>query len=150
MRHVLLRLGFALALLSGSLSALAHADEEAAHEYVVVVHPSQPLSEVSRAKLADLFLRKVGSWESGTTCKPVDQAADSAVRKAFSSGVLKRSVPAVVAYWQQRVFSGRGAPPPQLASDAEVTAYVKANEGAVGYLSAKANLSGLKVLKVLP
>ncbi|MGC4118651.1 MAG: substrate-binding domain-containing protein [Myxococcales bacterium] len=153
MRPSLLAVGLALVpALAGGLLAPppAAAEEPAPQPFVVVVHPNQPLAEVSRAKLADLFLRKVNAWDSGSACKPVDQAADTAARKAFSDGVLKRSVAAVVAYWQQRVFSGRGAPPPQVAGDDEVATYVKANEGAVGYLSPKASLTGLKVLRVLP
>jgi hypothetical protein len=39
-------------------------------------------------------------------------------------------------------------PPPQMKSDREVLDYVKANRGAIGYVSRRAPLKGVKVLKV--
>jgi hypothetical protein len=49
-------------------------------------------------------------------------------------------VSAVESYWQQAIFSGRSVPPLEKASDAEVLAFVRANPGAVGYVSGGADL----------
>jgi hypothetical protein len=62
--------------------------------------------------------------------------------------VLKRSVQAVKTYWQQRIFSGRGVPPPELESDDAVVRYVENNPGALGYISGTAALGKTKVLAV--
>ena len=80
--------------------------------------------------------------------QPVDLKAGSAVREEFSRVVLGRSTDAVVSYWQAWVFSGRGSLPPEKSSDAEVIAYVKANPGAIGYISSTAQFEGVKVLEV--
>ena len=48
---------------------------------------------------------------------------------------------AVANYWQRQIFSGRGTPPPIKESDAEVIAFVAANPGAIGYVSADAEVS---------
>jgi hypothetical protein len=63
--------------------------------------------------------------------------------------VLKRSVLVVKTYWQQRIFSGRGIPPPELDSDALVVEYVLKHRGAVGYVSGVCELGGAKVLTVI-
>ena len=46
------------------------------------------------------------------------------------------------------MFSGRDVPPAIAKSDAEVLAFVRANRGAVGYVTAGADLAGVKVLAV--
>jgi ABC-type phosphate transport system substrate-binding protein len=117
--------------------------------FQVVVHPSNPLTEVKRSHLAQLFFKKSTQWESGTPALPVDLAGDTPVRAAFCDAVLKRSLPAVRAYWQQRIFSGRDVPPPEKPSDAEVLAYVRAHPGAVGYVAAGTAPPGVKVLTVV-
>ena len=80
--------------------------------------------------------------------RPVDQSADSAVRRRFSEEVLQRSVTAVRSYWQQVIFSGRDVPPPELAGDGTVLEFVRNHTGAVGYISGSASSAGAKVLSV--
>jgi hypothetical protein len=58
-------------------------------------------------------------------------------------------VPSVYSYWQEIVFSGRGEPPPERASDAEVVAFVRANVNAFGYVSPTAAVAGVKVLTLV-
>jgi hypothetical protein len=54
----------------------------------------------------------------------------------------------MVAYWQQQIFSGRGVPPLELSTETAVVEYVRAHPGAVGYVSAGADIRGLKVVEV--
>jgi hypothetical protein len=62
--------------------------------------------------------------------------------------VLERSIEAVRAYWRQRIFTGRGVPPPELASEERAVEYVLGREGAVAYVSTDTELRGSKVLVV--
>ncbi|NMO18867.1 hypothetical protein HPC49_20090 [Pyxidicoccus fallax] len=117
--------------------------------YQVVVHPSNPVTSVKRSVLSQLFFKKSTKWESGQTAQPVDLAGDTPVRAAFSEDVLKRSLPAVRAWWQQRIFSGRDVPPPERPTEAEVLAFVRANPGAVGYVASGSAPSGVKVVTVV-
>ena len=72
----------------------------------------------------------------------------SATRAAFSKAILGRPVSAVETYWQQQIFSGKEVPPTTKANDDEVIAFVKANAGAIGYVSAGASTAGVKVVDV--
>jgi ABC-type phosphate transport system substrate-binding protein len=117
-------------------------------EFRVVVHSSNPTRSADKTFVADAFLKKVTRWESGETIRPLDQRPDSAVRRAFSQSVLKRAVTAVRSYWQQRIFSGRDVPPPELDSDESVVAYVERNPGAVGYVSGTAKLGNTRELQL--
>lgn len=117
-------------------------------EFRVIVHASNPTRVIERSALADAFLKKATRWENGETIKPLDQRANSAVRRVFSLSVLKRSVAAVRSYWQQRIFSGRDVPPPELDSDESVVGYVERNPGAVGYVSSTAKLGNTRELQL--
>lgn len=125
-------------LASAALSAPAPAPAPGA--YRVVVNSANAASSMSREDVARLFLKKLTVWPGGQAAQPVDQSKQSAARKAFSQAVLSKDVSAVESYWQQAIFSGRSVPPLEKASDAEVLAFVRANPGAVGYVSGGADL----------
>ncbi len=112
----------------------------------VIVHPSNALRAAPAAWVADLFLKEVTRWSEGESVRPVDQRPTSDVRRAFSEAVLHRSVGAVRSYWQQRIFSGRDVPPPELDSDDAVSSFVAQYAGAIGYVSGAAKLVGVREL----
>lgn len=114
----------------------------------IIVNAQNPASSLTNGFIADGFLKKVSDWSDGPRLQPVDQKASSETRRVFSLVVLGRSVAAVRTYWQQRVFSGRGVPPPELDGDTEVVRYVSSHRGAIGYVSDAAKLDGVKVIMV--
>jgi len=136
------------ALLTVALIAAAWAAAAQPPGFRVITNPSNAALSVERAFLADAFLKKTTRWPDDEPIYPVDQGPDSGVRQRFSEQVLRRSVFAVRSYWQQRIFAGRGLPPPELESDDAVLRYVRSRPGAVGYVSDRAELGGVKVLSV--
>jgi ABC-type phosphate transport system substrate-binding protein len=120
----------------------------AAGGYQVDVHPPHPAAAVPAAQLSRMFLKKLPKWDHGAAVVPVDQPVDAPVRAEFSKGVHGKAVAAVAAYWQQQIFAGRDVPPAEKAGDDAVLAFVRANPGAVGYVSAAATTTGVKVLEV--
>ena len=117
--------------------------------YKVIVNSSNPVTSLRTAYLSDLFLGKIGRWDHGEDVASVDQSARSSVRAGFSRSVHHKSVSAVKSHWQQMIFSGRGVPPPELGSDAEVVAFVQRDPGAIGYVSISASLDTVKVVEIL-
>lgn len=114
--------------------------------YRLIVNRDNPTVGLTRERLAALYLKKSTTWEGGEEALPVDLPEASETRAAFSVEVLKKSVAGVKAYWNQQIFSGRSVPPREQPGDAEVVAYVKAHANAVGYVSEKADVSGVKVV----
>jgi ABC-type phosphate transport system substrate-binding protein len=112
----------------------------------MVVHPDNPVSTLDRKLVASVFLKKTTRWPGGGTIRPVDLMPDSATRRAFSEKVIRRSVQAIKSYWQQRIFSGRDVPPPELETDAQVIRYVLKYPGAVGYVAAGTDPAGAKIV----
>lgn len=114
--------------------------------YRVIVNPRNTVTAIDRQFLEDAFLKKVTRWPDDRVIHPADLHAKSPARFKFSRDVLDRSVSAVRAYWQQRVFSGHGVPPPEFANEEQVIHYVLQHEGAVGYVSGSADLKGSKLV----
>ena len=120
----------------------------AAGGFVIVVNTSNPTTSLSRSQVSNLFLRKTPSWSHGQKVQPVDLSAGSPIRGKFSIAIHRKSVGAIKAYWSQRLFEGKIVPPPELSSESAIAEYLRANRGAVGYLSASASLAGLKIIQV--
>jgi len=118
--------------------------------YHIVVNAANPTTALAVKEASDLFLGKAARWADGAAVKPVDQSTVSPVRATFTREVHGKKVDAIVNYWQQMIFSGRGVPPPAKANDQDVLAYVKAYPGGIGYVSPDAPLAGVKVIVLKP
>ncbi len=124
------------------------ASAASAQEFKVVVNSANTTADLTADVATKLFLKQVPKFPNGTAAQPVDQGKGAAARVAFTKTVLGRAVSAVESYWQQQIFSGKDVPPPSKGSDDEVVAFVKANAGAIGYVSAGAATAGVKVVTV--
>lgn len=130
------------------LLGLVVATPVAAADYTLVAHPSVEESQMSRDEVSRLFLKKETVLRNGAEAIPVDQQSDSPLRESFSQDVHGKGVGAIYSYWQRQIFSGRGTPPQVKRSDAEVLAWVRANPGAIGYVSASAVIAGVRVIEI--
>jgi ABC-type phosphate transport system substrate-binding protein len=130
------------------LTLAPSAASQGAAGYQVIVNTKNSHGEARRELIADIFLKRATRWDTSESALPVDLRLDSPVRKAFSQGVLGRSVAAVRSYWTQRIFSGRDVPPPELPSDEAVGKFVATHPGAVGYIGPGPVPTGTKRLEV--
>jgi ABC-type phosphate transport system substrate-binding protein len=121
-------------------------------DFKVVINESNTTTSIARANLSDCFMNQAATftWISGQPLVPIDQAANSETRQAFSLDIHGRDVNAVKSYWQRQIFTGKAVPPQERASDEEVLAFVRSTPGAVGYVSASTELGpGVKELEVV-
>ena len=142
MRNIITTITTALAL------SAASAITAQAQEVKVIVNAANSISELPAGEITGLFLKRTQKFPGGGAAVPVDQAKNSAVRATFSRTLLGRPASAVDSYWQQQIFAGGELPPAVKASDDDVIAFVKATPGAIGYVSAGATISGVKVVTV--
>lgn len=137
-------------VLCGLLAGAASLPSQDVGGLRVIVSASNGVSSLSRQEVADMFLRKVTSWQDGASVVSVDQSMASPVRTRFSKEILGRSLSEVRSYWEKRIMSGRGQPPPIKANDEAVVKFVAGNAGAIGYVSDTMSLpAAVKVLRVL-
>ena len=138
-----------ITILALALAALVTAATAAAEQTVVIVNPSNSTETMRKAEVSRLFLKQTGTWADGKKVVPVDLASNSSTRADFTRAVHGRSVEAILAYWNQKMFSGAEVPPDQKGSDREVIEFVRTNPGAVGYVSSSAVVKQVKVLRVV-
>jgi ABC-type phosphate transport system substrate-binding protein len=142
-----------LRLLGSAILVLAlMGTTQATDSFVVVVNSSVAGTNVHRADLAAVFLKKAVRWGDGSPASPVDQSGTSPVRKEFSEAVLKMPAMAVVQYWGRQLASMAAStrPPTVKGSDDEVLLYVSKTTGAVGYVRSGASLPpGVKAVTIL-
>ena len=138
-------MGFAVAV----ALVLGLSGEVGAAGYKVVVNKDNPAPGLVRQKVAFMFMGMTAKWEHGVAVAAIDQLPGAAVRVAFTREIHNRDVADIQTAWQRAVFSGRGEPPPEAASDADVLSYVASHPGGIGYVSEAAATDGVKVLGVL-
>ena len=124
------------------LSNLAHA------AIAVVVHPSNQTS-LTQDDLVRLYTGKLSAFPNGASAIPVNLADSVPLRADFDQKALGRSSSQVKAYWSKLVFTGKGTPPKEVASDSEVLELVASNPNLIGYVSAGAVSAKVKVLLTL-
>ena len=114
----------------------------------VVVHPSNQTS-LTQDDLVRLYTGKLSAFPDGAAAIPVNLADSVPLRAEFDQKALGRSSSQVKAYWSKLVFTGKGTPPKEVASDSEVLELVASNPNLIGYVSAGAVSAKVKVLLTL-
>lgn len=122
--------------------------EATAQTYKVIVNPDNPVTSISKSELSDIFLKKQTKWESGASIIPIDLGDRNPARDSFSKEVHGMGIGEVKTFWQQASFAGEGNPPLERSSDSDVINFVKSYPGAIGYVSAFADVSGVKEVTV--
>lgn len=116
----------------------------AAAELVLVVNPQNPATKMYASQAAQFFLG--GSVQF----TPVEQAENSAIRAEFYKKVLEREPGQVQAIWSKIIFSGKGKPPKECKSSAEVKKIISENVNAIGYIEKSAVDDSVKVIATIP
>jgi ABC-type phosphate transport system substrate-binding protein len=82
----------------------------------------------------------------GRPVNVVNAPVGAPLRHRFLALVLQQDDEQYRAYWTVRRHVGKGAPPRELATSADVIAYVSSTPGAIGYVDATELRPGLNVL----
>jgi ABC-type phosphate transport system substrate-binding protein len=112
----------------------AHAGDATA-PFKIVVNASVAGRSVPRQVLAQVYLGTATRWGNGSPIAAIDQSSTSPIRQAFSEQVLGLSIDAVKYHWLRRIANGQ-RPPLSKPTDDDVIAFVAAQSGGVGYVSA--------------
>ena len=118
-------------------------------EVAVIVNPGSGVSSLSDSDVKRLFLGKSKKFPGGGKAAPVDAKEGSGSRGAFYGVVVGKNDAQLKAYWSTMIFSGKGTPPKEVGSDADVVKHVANNPNAIGYVDASAVDASVKaVLKI--
>jgi ABC-type phosphate transport system substrate-binding protein len=116
--------------------------------YKVIVHPDNPATAVSRDFVRSAFLKKASQWRGGETLRPIDLSRSFPIRDRFTTEILNKTPSQLKNYWNQRIFSGKGVPPPEVETAADMIAYVVNEPGAIGYIPSHVDPGDAKVVEV--
>jgi len=119
-------------------------------EVAVIVSTENPLTTLTRAQLTNLFLGRSNSFPDGSRAIPVDQLEANSQRKNFYTENLDWSQAQLKAHWSKIIFTGRGQPPKQLASDADVKQFIANNPRSIGYIHKDNANAGVKIVTIVP
>jgi ABC-type phosphate transport system substrate-binding protein len=132
---------FLLVLGLGAASA-ARAQEAV----VAVVSAKSPVTALNSDQVADIFLGKTGRFPDGSQAVPIDQQEDAPGRERFYAQFTGKSPAQVKAHWSKIIFTGRGQPPRQATSVAELKKMIADNPNAIGYIDPSHVDGSLRVL----
>jgi ABC-type phosphate transport system substrate-binding protein len=82
----------------------------------------------------------------GQVLRPVNLVAGHPLRRRFLASMLQQEEDNYLAYWTVRRYIGKGAPPRELATTAEVLEFVRRTPGALGYVDAAEVGPGVSVM----
>lgn len=128
------------ALLMATASARAADDPQG---FVVIAHAS--VGRVDAVTLQRLYTGRAIE-AGGLPVTVVNAAPGSAVRERFLTQVVKLDNDRYVAYWTVRRHVGKGVPPHDLKTAAEVIDFVQSTPGGLGYITAAELRPGLNVV----
>lgn len=119
-------------------------------EVAIITNPNVKEIGLSKADVANIYLGKKKTYSDGTRIKPVDQSADTKIRKQFYRVVIKMSGSEVNRYWSKLEFTGKGKPPRVISGDEAVRDWVASHPGAIGYIDGKYLNNSVKVVLIIP
>lgn len=132
-----------------SVCALTLAAAGANAEVVVIVNPKNPAANLSAEQVAALYLGNASTFPDGGAAALADQPESAAVRGTFYEKATGRSAAQAKATWARLTFTGKGTPPKELKTDADVKAWVASDPKAIGYVDSSAVDGSVKtVLKL--
>lgn len=115
-------------------------------ETAVIVSASNANTSIDKNTISKIFLGKSKSFPDGSQAIPIDQSDGSAVKDAFNSTLLGKSASQLKSYWSRLIFTGKGTPPKQSGTDAEVKSLVASNPNMIGYIDSSQVDASVKVV----
>ncbi|MEP7069664.1 MAG: phosphate ABC transporter substrate-binding protein [Usitatibacter sp.] len=126
--------------------ALSGTNAASAEDVVAVVSAKSPITSLNTNQVADIFLGKTSRFPDGSLAVPIDQLEESPAREKFYAQFTGKSPAQLKAHWSKIIFTGRGQPPRQVASNAEARKTIADNPYAIGYLDQSQVDASVKVL----
>lgn len=120
-------LAAALILQCGVSSALAA-------EYIVVVHPDNPVNSLTPQEAKRIFLGKKMKWADDEPITIVMNTNDE-IHEKFTRTILHKSPIQLSVYWKKILYSGTGMLPLAVKDDEAVKSYIGFHTHAIGYIS---------------
>ena len=114
-----------------------------ASNVVVIGHPS--LARVDSTTVQKIFTGRISELD-GLPVTAINSSAGSSIRARFLHIFLSQDEDKYIAYWTVRRYIGKGVPPREFATSADIISFVQNTPGAIGYIDEADLKPGLNVL----
>ena len=115
-------------------------------DIAVVVHPDNPINQISADDLTRIYLGKIDSFPNGAKALPIDLKEGDATRTSFYQKVANKSQAQLSSYWARLIFTGKGTPPHTVRNTKKVKSLVSSDKNYVGYMDASEVDGSVKVI----
>lgn len=115
------------------------------HAGEIVVIGNNNVPKMDTATVQKVYTGKFISVD-GINITPVGVKPGMTARNRFLQNFLNQDEEKYTAYWTVRRYIGKGAPPAELASTADVISYVQTTPGAVGYIDETELKQGMNII----
>jgi hypothetical protein len=124
----------ACVVLGLALVSPARAPAEQQNEALVaIVHPRNPITEIGKTDLRNIYLGHQLTWPDGTAIRAFMRPESSTAGHAFFRDVLKMTPARFRHHWQELELSGQGTAPKTLSSSKDVAEKVSGSRGTISY-----------------
>ena len=114
-------------------------------EVEVIVHPSNGAA-LDKDSIQRIFLGKTRAFPGGGEAVPISFKEGSTEEADFTKNVLAKTPKQLKAYWAKMVFTGKGTPPRQTDTAAEMLNLISANPNLIGFVPAGSASGNVKVV----
>jgi ABC-type phosphate transport system substrate-binding protein len=115
------------------------------HAGDIVIIGNHNVPKMDLVTIQKIYTGKIVSV-SDINVKPVNAKLGSNERNRFLENVMNQDEEKYTGYWTVRRYIGKGTPPNELNSAAEIIDYVKSTAGAIGYIDATELKTEMNVL----
>lgn len=114
-------------------------------EVSVIVNPAN--AEVLDAKkIKRIYLGKIKAFANGSKVNVLTLKDDAPETEAFRQSALKKSNSQFKSYWSKLAFTGKGTPPKEMSSSADMINAVKSDASSIGFVDSSAVTGDVKVI----
>ncbi len=117
-------------------------------EVAVIVSADSTITRIDAKDLERVYLGKSKTL-GDVEVTPVNLENTHDVAAAFNRALLNKSSSQVKAYWSKLIFTGKGTPPKEVSSEADMLSTVAGDSTAVGYVDSGSVTDDVKVLLTL-
>jgi len=117
-----------------------------AGDVVVIANESVSDTSLSQKMVSDIYLGKKSTWSDGSKINFV--VLKGSAQETFLEKYVRKTESQFNTFWKKQVFTGKGSPPKSFDSDSAMITFVSRTPGAIGYVSANANVANVKTFTI--
>ena len=114
-----------------------------ADNIVVIGHPT--VARLDVATIQKIFTGRISEVD-GFPITAINASVGSSSRTRFLHFFLSQDEDKYIAYWTVRRYIGKGVPPKEFATSADIISFVQSTPGAIGYIDETELKPGLNVV----